>query len=920
MKKQSRFRARLTGLRKISLGLFGFSLFVIVSLFLRGVFIQLPAPEVMPHETILVQSVRADSPQSNPLTPCSENAFCTTNQANHLEQKAQQLYQQGKFTASASVLDEVIALYQTQNDPVETARALRNLGLVYLQLQNWQQAETAIASALLILKESPTSPAAQQMQASTLNVQGQLYLALSQPEKALDIWKDSADLYQQLNQPTGWIRSRVNQTQALQALGLYSQALKQLTATQEILAQQPASLLKAKALQSLGDVLREVGQPETSRTALQESLILAKQFQNPEQIAMTLISLGNTVRLESQFEEAVELYQLAISTTDSLELKLQAQLNALNLFSDLSNSKNSTQVINVGIDYDSDQADSQIIALISKTEALLDQLPESSTKIQGQINLAQSLIRFRRVLIQQNDTKTQNTTLAARRIADHLTSAIQGARQLEISRLESYGLGILGHLYEEMQQWDAAQQLTEQALILSQGSYSRDIAYQWQWQLGRILQAKNDNKNAVLAYSQAVETLKSLRNDIVVIGSEVQFNFREQVEPVYRELVSLLLEGKAAQTNLRQARDVIESLQLAELDNFFQDACSDSQPLNVEKLDPNAAIVYTILLPDRLEVIVAFPDQTLSQHTIFVNEDQVETVLQRLSDAISIPKERVFIENFLEPSEEIYSWLVRPLEDELETHQIENLVFILDGKLRNVPIASLYDGQNYLIERYGLALTPSLQLIEARSSTLNQRIDVLSGGLSAARQGFPPLPAVELELEEIRQQVEQTKTLLNESFTEGQVNTEIAKMAYTIVHLATHGEFSSDLENTFVLTWDGRINIEELRRLLKSNLQQANTIDLLILSACQTALGDNRAGLGLAGMAVRSGARSTLASLWSVEDESTSILMRYFYQALKNSDATKIEALRLAQRRVLQERYFDHPYFWSAFVLVGDWR
>ncbi|NJO46532.1 MAG: CHAT domain-containing protein [Oscillatoriales cyanobacterium RM2_1_1] len=214
---------------------------------------------------------------------------------------------------------------------------------------------------------------------------------------------------------------------------------------------------------------------------------------------------------------------------------------------------------------------------------------------------------------------------------------------------------------------------------------------------------------------------------------------------------------------------------------------------------------------------------------------------------------------------------------------------------------------------------PSLQLTDLADSSQKQQVDVLGGGVSVARQGFPPLPAVELELAEIRRQIKQTNLLLNEAFTETQVNTALTKTPYTVVHLATHGEFSSSAEETFVLTWDERINIDDLRRLLSADFQRLNPIELIILSACQTAVGDDRAGLGLAGIAVRAGARSTIASLWSVDDESTALLMGHFYEALNRPGITKSQALRFAQQQLLQNKAFNHPYFWSAFVLVGNW-
>ncbi len=165
-----------------------------------------------------------------------------------------------------------------------------------------------------------------------------------------------------------------------------------------------------------------------------------------------------------------------------------------------------------------------------------------------------------------------------------------------------------------------------------------------------------------------------------------------------------------------------------------------------------------------------------------------------------------------------------------------------------------------------------------------------------------------------------SEILLNENFTRNSLRSQVTNLPYPIVHLATHGQFSSRAEDTFLLTWDNRINVKDLDRLLQErDFAEDTPIELLILSACQTAVGDKRATLGLAGVAVRSGARSTLATLWSVQDDSTALLMTEFYQALKTPKISKVEALRQAQLSLLQSPQYQHPYYWSAFILVGNW-
>jgi CHAT domain-containing protein len=233
-------------------------------------------------------------------------------------------------------------------------------------------------------------------------------------------------------------------------------------------------------------------------------------------------------------------------------------------------------------------------------------------------------------------------------------------------------------------------------------------------------------------------------------------------------------------------------------------------------------------------------------------------------------------------------------------------------------MAVLHNGKEYLIEKYGISVTPGLELLEPQPLE-RARIEVLKAGLSEARQGFAALPYVANEIAQIQAQVP-GKVLLNQQFTKTTLQNAIDKVSFPVVHLATHGQFSSKAEDTFILAWDGRINVRELNNLLQTRDLRRTPIELLVLSACETAEGDNRAALGIAGVALRAGARSTLATLWVVDDEGTAALMSRFYQELTNAKVTKAEALRRAQLSILQNpKYRQQPYYWAPYILVGNW-
>ncbi len=833
---------------------------------------------------LIVMALCIASPPPRGIAVSTHNSLTQSPQsaAPSLIERGQTLYETGQYAAAAEVLAQAITLYRSQENLLAEAVALSNLSLVYQQLGRWQDAETAITNSLQLLEaESPPSSTLAQV----YDVQGQLFLSRGQADAALESWQKAAELSNQADDRPSNVRNQINQAEALQSLGLYRRAIDQLD--QLLVSSRPLEpTLQAAVHRSLGDALRATGNFTRSEAELRLSLELAQQAQQPNAIAATQLSLANTLAARNNPEAALSLYQQAVS--GSSKTRLRAQLNQVRLLIDT----NQTSA-----------AQRFVPDLITQIE----QLPPSHTSIDARINLARSLITM-----QASEPVT----------AQLLSTARQQAQILGDQRAESFALGALGELYETVGQMTDAQRVTESALNLAQSMNTADIAYLWQWQLGRVLNAQGNRTDAIAAYADAVATLQLLRSDLVAINPEVQFSFRQGVEPVYREFVSLLLQPNVSLTaqELEIARQTIESLQLAELDNFFREACLNAQPIPIDQVDEQAAVIYPIILPDRLEIILSLPQAGIRRYTVPVAASEVT---RRGSQMQTFLRQLASRERVIPLSEQIYDWLIRPLKADLDRTQPTTLVFVLDGILRNLPMSALRDRETgkYLIEDYAIALTPGLQLLSSQSSGSGQ-FSVLLGGLSESPSpDFSDLPGVVNELDQISTQVSNQRTLLNDQFQNAAIRAAIQEIPFPVVHLATHGEFSSRLEDTFILTWDNRITIDQLSQLLQaSDLSRQRPIELLVLSACETAEGDDRAALGLAGVAVRAGARSTVASLWPLNDAAAPILMGQFYQNLASLNVTKAEALRQAQLALLKNPEFSPPYFWSAVVLVGNWQ
>ncbi|MEQ8997549.1 MAG: CHAT domain-containing protein [Coleofasciculus sp. B1-GNL1-01] len=294
---------------------------------------------------------------------------------------------------------------------------------------------------------------------------------------------------------------------------------------------------------------------------------------------------------------------------------------------------------------------------------------------------------------------------------------------------------------------------------------------------------------------------------------------------------------------------------------------------------------------------------------------------------------------YLPSAQQLYQWLIAPLEEELRKREINNLAFIMDQGLRSLPVAALHDGNGFIVERYSIGFMPSLSLTDTRYVDVRD-LQVLAMGASEFTEQNP-LPAVPVELSAIADKLWQGESFLNSTFTPANLKAARADQPFGIVHLATHGEFKPGKpENSYIQFWNTRLSLDQIRQLGLHN----PPVELMVLSACRTALGNQEAELGFTGLAVQAGVKSALGSLWYVSDEGTLGLMTTFYQNLKQVPI-KAEALRQTQLAMIQgqvriengqlitpnstidlpeelagieDKAFTHPYFWSAFTLVGS--
>lgn len=926
------------GFRLVLLGLLGFILTLSFSLW--KIAVSSPIPENVAEINLTAEAI------SNPLS--------------HLEQ-GRNWYAQGRYSEAVTAFQQAAEQSAQLGDIVNQSLALSSLSLTYQKLGEWDGAQTASTASFEVLTALPRETMAQ---AVAWNVQGHLQLNLAQAEAAFQSWQQAAATYRKLGDKLGERGALLNQSQGLEQMGHYRrgcQTLLQVMGAEHLTCEgldRDSNLSRVRnrlegesnreiqmaALRSLGNVLRAIGQLEQSEKLLTQSLALAGQVSSHGQQSLSLFYLANTQAAfakqtqdygeldlaERYRQQGIQFYQKAAVTTPFPGVKLLAQVNQLSLLLESRNANNSGR---------------EIRRLFDTIQAELAEIPLSPSRIEARLNLSCSVMQCSQLIQGQ---PAENIPVSRKEIETLLQTALTEAETWGDLRLQSAALGLLGQFYEypdlaqgaknrPSARWEQATTFTEKALALATERNAAELRYQWQWQLGRLRAEIGDWRGAIADYRDAVTTLNLLRNDLLTVNADVQFSFRDNVEPMYRGFVDLLLQtADENPSHLQQAIQLIDALQLAELENFLQCNLSNqsvggqdsSQQLerSLNHITRDSALIYPILLPDRIEVLFKLPHQPLSRHTTALSREEVRETIKTLRKKLVQPSP---LEDLIPYSGPLYQGLIAPIASALDSNpDVKTLVFVLDGELRNIPLAVLYDtaNQQYLIEKnYALALLPNLQIFDLEQSSRQRQVLAtgVTDGLTVGERNFEPLN-VRNELENIRNLVD-TQILLNAQFTPNRLQRALSIQPFSIVHMATHGKFSSNPQETYILVYGDRsatgelIGPNDLERLLRDR-NGATSLELLVLSACETADGDNRATLGLAGLALRAGTTSTLATLWRVRDDSTIQLMEQFYTELMQSGVTKAEALHRAQKALLQEPRYRNPRSWAPYILVGNWR
>jgi filamentous hemagglutinin family protein len=531
-----------------------------------------------------------------------------------------------------------------------------------------------------------------------------------------------------------------------------------------------------------------------------------------------------------------------------------------------------------------------------------------------------------------------------------------GKEGIYFFQVKSNALGHLAGLYASERRYQEALQLNQQALdvllspeeqvyetYLQQASQLEafklirhaHLRYRWQWQRARILKKNGQPEQAIAFYEKALSTLEAIRFELTKIyhnqpRSEIQAILR----PLVEELVELRLQradslskGPEKHQELNRILEIIEQLKAEQLRDYFKEDCIEPTQ-EIGDIDQNTAVIYPVFLPNRVELFVNLPTGEILNLTVAVTPAPLKAEIHQLRENLACQQESYQAHKqcrkslaYQKPAHQLYQWLIRPLESLFLARQIKTLVFVPDGPLYTIPMAALYDGEQFLIEKYAMAVVPGLTLRQPQTAFQTDQIKILYTGLT---QSYAKSPQPLIYAEAMGKAIEKifaTDILQAHHFVETKIAKALTEKLYAIVHIMSHAQFKDNWLKTYVNTYDNKLWLKNFETLLAPTKFRKQPIELLALGACQTAEGNERAALGLSGIAFKAGARSAIGTLWPVYDDASFYLFKAFYQQLNfKKMVSKAKLLQVAQNSLLQNYPdFRHPHYWSAFLLIGNW-
>src|SRR5919202_3754137 len=828
----------------------------------------------------------------------------------------------GEYTQSLNYYQQALAIAKELNDPDREVTTLNSMGRVYTRLGEYTKALDYLQQALARGQQSNNPD----RKVTTLNKVGEVYENLGQYAKALEYLQQAVTIRRELNDPYGEATALNNIGEVYESLGQYPKALEYYHQTLAIRSTVRDLRGEGMALNSIGGVYTRLGQYPKALEFFQQALRRTTTLENQLGRGMASNNVGEIYARLGEYTKALGFLNQALVIRQAISDKAGegTTLNSLGeVYARLGDYSESLQHFQQALAIRREIGDkagegrtlSNIGILLTKQNQ-----PELAILFYKQsVNVTEGIRREIKELSREAQQSFLETVAGRyRRLADLLLrqNRVLEAQQvldlLKVQELDDYLRNVRGN------------QLTQQGVDYLPSE--QQLLTQFNNKLSSVVQLGKE-LNELQTIPQAERTPQQEQR-----RRQLEANQRETLREFANFIRSPEIVASVQQLNRTTGRENLDLKSLRSLQD------------NLKKLDQNAVLLYPLVLEDRLELVLVTPYTPPIRRPVPVKREDLNRVIVEFRSPLTNPQADAKI-----PAQQLYNWLIKPIEPAVSEAKAQTIIYAPDGQLRYIPLAALYDGNQWLVQKYQVNNITALSLTDLNTKPQNQ-LRVLAGAFTKGNYrfnigneqfSFNGLPFAGAEVENLATELPGTTKLLDQAFSrEGTVP---RMNDYTIVHLATHAAFvTGKPEDSFVLFGDGsRATLRDVENWSLPN------VDLVVFSACETGLGGVCNGaeiLGLGYQLQRTGARAAIASLWSVSDGGTQALMDTFYAALQTGKMTKAEALRQAQIALITGDYkslgqqrglevqqrinrslpkavntrLSHPNYWAPFILIGN--
>lgn len=925
-------------------------------------------------------------------------------EADKLYKNGRELYKSGKFREALVTYQKVLAVYREIGNQLNIAKTLYEIGSTYIQLSEYADARDFLNQALVIYRQIGEKLSITKI----LNSLGAVASYLSEYQQALDFYKQALAANKNVGDNSSAAVSLNGIGFIYQQTGFYSQAQEYYQQSLALWQKIGDQVGIGQILKSIGVVHDDIGEYSQALKFYQQALAIAQTVKNPKEQGDILNNIGLVYQELGEYSGALEFYQqalairrkigdfsgegttllnigLAYSRQHKFSRAISFDQQALVIFRKIGNrAKIGKTLNNIGFVYQELGQYSQSLEFLKEALTILEQVGNHpvigrtfdsiGTVYQKLSNYFPALESYQQALAisqEVGDRRGERVTLS--NIGDVLVQ--QNKPQLAIIFYKQ-SVNLTEEIRKDLRSLPREQQQSYTATIADTYRHLADLLLQQD----RVLEAQQ-----VLDLLKIQEIDDYLHN---VRGKEktaqgIDLNLQErQIDDSYKksilnkevklgkkltelEKIPVLKRTPEQQQQVEYLRQILEKISqkfnefinspeivayVQQLSRVTKENLNldDINTLGIDilkPLQPKAVMLYPLILEDHLELILATPDTPPIHRRVAVNKKDLNQAILDFRNALNDPKLDAKV-----PGLKLYNWLIKPIEPDLSAAEAKSIIYAPDGQLRYIPLAALYDGKQWLVQRFRINNITAMSLTKFTGQHLFQP-PVLAGAFATGRYNFTlgstpyglsGLPFAKVEVDNLAAMIPKTTELLDREFS--REATLLRSNDYTIVHLATHAMFAPGKpEDSFILLGDGKlITLRDI-----GNWRLPN-VDLVVLSACQTAIsgesGNGEEILGFGFQIQLTGAKAAIASLWSVNDGGTQTLMDAFYAILHQGGVTKAEALRQAQvmmitddfkaigsqqdRGILQStreklppkvaQNLSHPYYWAAFILIGN--